>query len=140
MTTPEPNVPWPVRVIAVLFVLPFRLAWELLRLAGRVLVDYVLRPLGWLLDKLILVPLALLLRWLVVIPLRLLWEYLLGPALRFVWRYLIVIPLTWLGHQIARVVRWIWRIVVRLARATLPLWEAIGRAGLAPSRLTHGLG
>ncbi len=46
VTTPEPNVPWPVRVIAVLFVLPFRLAWELLRLAGRVLVDYVLRPLA----------------------------------------------------------------------------------------------
>jgi hypothetical protein len=39
---------WPLRVIAVLLVLPFRLAWEGLRLAGRLLHRTVLTSLAWL--------------------------------------------------------------------------------------------
>ncbi|MBT0769731.1 hypothetical protein KIH74_12405 [Kineosporia sp. J2-2] len=126
-TGSDPYVPWPVRVLAVVLVLPFRLAWELLALAGRVLVDFVLVPLARLFEMLIVRPLRFLWRYLVVLPLGWVWNRLLRPLLRFFWRYLLVIPLTWLADQISRVVRWFGRMIMAVLRATAPFWKLLGR-------------
>ncbi|MGA5300371.1 hypothetical protein ACPCHT_10605 [Nucisporomicrobium flavum] len=94
---PPAWIDWPVRVLAVIFVLPFRLLWELLGVIGRFLARWVGRPLAWLGHHLI------------VVPVSFLWHYLVAVPGRWLWRWLVVVPVNWLG-------RWLWQrrwIVVR---------------------------
>lgn len=119
-TAPEPPpwIQWPVRVVAVVVVLPFRVAWELLKVVGGFLERYVGRPLAWLWRRLVVVPLSRLAHWLVVVPLRWLarwvWTHraFLVRPLVFLVRYLVVVPVAW------------------FFTVTGPVWEALGR-GLA---------
>ncbi|GAA3595523.1 hypothetical protein GCM10022223_08350 [Kineosporia mesophila] len=138
--SPDPIVPRPVRVLAVIVVLPFRLAWELLRVVGRLFADYVLRPAAWLFDKVVLVPLLFLWRYVVVVPGRFLGRYLLVVPVLFLIRYLVVVPGRFLWHVIVVPVLsfawnylivppalWLRRILARLAEVLTPILVAIGR-------------
>jgi hypothetical protein len=119
-TAPEPPpwIHWPVRVLAVVVVLPIRVAWELLKVVGGFLERYVGRPLAWLWRRLVVVPLSRLAHRLVVVPLRWLarwvWAHraFLVRPLVFMVRYLVVVPVAW------------------FFTVTGPMWEALGR-GLA---------
>ncbi|GLY30090.1 hypothetical protein [Kineosporia sp. NBRC 101731] len=151
--SPDPTVPWPVRVLAIIVVLPFRLAWELLRVAGRLFADYVLRPAVWLFDKLVLVPVLFLWRYLVVVPACFIGRYLLVVPGLFLGRHLLVVPALFLIRYLVVVPgRFIWHVVVvpvlgfvrnyliapaahglqwmvtRLAELLTPVFVAIGRA------------
>jgi hypothetical protein len=103
---PPAWIRWPIRVLAVLFVLPFRLLWELLGLIGRFLARYVGRPLAWLWHYAVAVPAAFL------------WHYLVAVPAAFLWHWLVVIPATWVWRHALRPVlewlivvpaRWLWR-------------------------------
>ncbi|MFB6394727.1 hypothetical protein [Polymorphospora lycopeni] len=142
--TPDPEVPawirWPVRLLALVFVVPVRLGWAalvafgrfVLSPVGRFLYRYLLRPLGWFLDRVVWRPLC----WLFV---NLLWR-----PLGWLGRYLLVVPIRWLfrvfrpalravGRALLAVARWIgrglragWRVVrpgVVLVAAVL--WAAV---------------
>jgi hypothetical protein len=96
---------WPVRAVAVVVVLPFRLLWEAAKLVGRFLQRYVVTPLAWLWRRLVVIPvlrvahwiwagLTVLGRWIATalrivigVPLAWLWRAALRPALHAVWRY-----------------------------------------------------
>jgi hypothetical protein len=107
---PPAWVHWPIRVLAVIFVLPFRLLWELLRYAGRFLARYVGRPLAWLWHYAVAVPLAFLWRYLVAVPLAFVWRYLIAVPVAFLWHYLIAVPASWLWEQAIRpALAWLWR-------------------------------
>ncbi|MBG0567254.1 hypothetical protein [Actinoplanes aureus] len=87
---------WPVRAIAVVVVLPFRLLWEAAKLIGRFLNRYLLAPLAWLWQHLVVIPVLWLaqLIWTAVrivigVPLAWLWQQALQPALRALWRYVL---------------------------------------------------
>lgn len=104
----DPDIPdwirWPVRLLALIFVLPVRLGWAALVAVGRFGYRYLLRPIGWLLDRAIWRPL----RWL---------------FLNLLWR-----PLGWLGHYLLVVpVRWLFRVC-------RPGLRVVGRALVAVAR------
>ncbi|MFJ9715223.1 hypothetical protein ACIRPQ_04640 [Streptomyces sp. NPDC101213] len=94
----------PVRIVALVLVLPVRMAWDALVVAGRLLNDILLRPLGrallWLGRVLVVLPLAGLWRY-AVVP--------LGKALALLVRVLVLAPLVWchrhlltpVGHALA---------------------------------------
>ena len=103
------DVPLALRILAVIFVLPFRLAWELLAAIGRFLAAYVGRPLAWLAHYAVVVPLSFLARYLLVVPLTFLLRYLVVVPLTFLLRYLVVMPLTW------------------FFAVTAPMWRGLGR-------------
>ena len=106
---PPAWIHWPVRVLAVLFVLPFRLAWELLRATGRFLARYVGRPLAWLGHHLIVIPAAFLWRYLVAVPATFLWHYLVAVPGRWLWHHLVAVPGEWLWRWLVVVpARWLW--------------------------------
>ncbi|MEV4639686.1 hypothetical protein AB0J80_20245 [Actinoplanes sp. NPDC049548] len=129
-TAPEPPpwVQWPVRVFAVVVVLPLRLAWELLSAVGRFLERWVGRPLAWLWHRAVMIPLSFLWRRLVVVPLS------------FLWRWSVVVPFSLLGrwfwaHRrfLSRPFVWLLRYlvvvpVVWFFSVTAPVWQAVGRA------------
>lgn len=94
----------PVRIVALVLVLPVRMAWDALVVAGRFLNGVLLRPLGrallWLGRVLVVLPLAGLWRY-VVVP--------VGKALAWLAKVLVVAPLVWchrhlltpVGHALA---------------------------------------
>ena len=120
---PPAWVHWPIRVLAVIFVLPFRVLWELLRHAGRFLARYVGRPLVWLWHYAVAVPLAFLWRYLIAVPASWLWEQALRPALGWLWRHrrFLVRPFAMFVHYLVVVpVGWLWAV-------TAPMWRALAR-------------
>jgi len=152
-TRPEPLPPWlawPVRVVAVIVVVPFRLAWDLLVLVAGFLwrhvgqpvsafvYAYLLRPLGYAFYYAVWVPLDYLLvrllwppvAWLakhVLVPLcTALWRAtvwlfrLIGPALTLTMRLLYRYLLRPIGLAIA----WLWRwVVVPVAQVVAWAWN-----------------
>ncbi len=103
---PPAWIHWPIRVLAVVFVLPFRLLWEALGFAGR----FLIRSVGG--------PLARLFHHAVALPAAFLWHYLVTVPAAFLWRYAVVGPLTWLwihalkpaGTRLFAIpARWLWR-------------------------------
>ncbi|PRY22004.1 hypothetical protein [Pseudosporangium ferrugineum] len=122
-TEPPEWIRWPVRVLAIIFVLPFRLAWELLRVLGRFLARWVGRPVAWLWHRLVVVPVTFLWRWLVVVPLS------------WLVHRLVVVPLSWLWRQRGYLVRPVLFLLRRLIvipvtwffTVTAPLWRTLGR-------------
>lgn len=99
---------WPIRAIAVVVVLPFRLLWEATKVVGRFLARYVLAPLAWLLRYLVVIPVA----WLA----RQIWTG-LTIAGGWIWaalRILIGVPAVWLWRQALRpVLHALWRYALR---------------------------
>ncbi|MFI7338104.1 hypothetical protein ACIBUY_09205 [Streptomyces sp. NPDC050085] len=85
----------PVRILALVLVVPVRLAWDALAAGGRLLYEKVLVPLGRGLGVLL---------WAVFVwPLLMLWRYVLAPVgrtLRWLGRMLIVVPAVWLYEQV----------------------------------------
>ncbi|MFJ5232088.1 hypothetical protein ACIQBJ_19585 [Kitasatospora sp. NPDC088391] len=85
-----------VRPVVVAVVVPLRLLWELVVLAGR--------GVGWLLDKLLVVPGRFLWRWvlrpLVVVPLGWLWHWLVVVPLAWLWRWVLLPSLKALWHYV----------------------------------------
>ncbi|MEU8650146.1 hypothetical protein [Streptomyces sp. NPDC048737] len=80
----------PVRIVALVLVLPVRMAWDALVVAGRFLNGALLRPLGR--------ALLWLGRVLVVLPLAGLWRYVVvpaGKALAWLAKALVLTPLVW---------------------------------------------
>ncbi|MGW2448170.1 hypothetical protein [Streptomyces sp. NPDC001675] len=98
----------PVRIAVLVLVVPVRLAWDALTVAGRFLSRTVLRPLGravrWLGRALFVWPFVALWRW-VAVP--------AGKAVGWLGNVLVVVPARWLyryaltplGHGLARVAR-----------------------------------
>jgi hypothetical protein len=100
----EPLLPpaliyWTIRIFAVVFVLPFRVLWEALGFAGRILVRYVVRPLVWLWHYAVVVPAVFLWHYGVAVPAAFLWRYLIAVPVAFLWRYAVVVPTAWLWRQ-----------------------------------------
>ncbi|MDQ0990898.1 hypothetical protein QFZ74_002126 [Streptomyces sp. V3I7] len=98
----------PVRIVALVLVVPVRMLWDALVVAGRFLTDTVLRPVGRVL--------LWLGRAVFVWPWVALWRYVavpVGRALLWLGRVLVVVPLGWLhrslltplGHGIAWLAR-----------------------------------
>ncbi|MCF2531278.1 hypothetical protein [Yinghuangia soli] len=128
---------WLAQGIAVVFLVPFRLLWELLKLIGRVMVAVLvffftrmLRPLATAVHRWILVP-----AW------RLLRDFLWGWVLRYVLWGLVLTPvlaflLDWVLKPIQRAIeRWLWNKLLKpLCRLTLryvlrPVWAGLCWAG-----------
>ncbi|MEH0650291.1 hypothetical protein QA995_12860 [Streptomyces scabiei] len=120
----------PVRIVVLVLVVPVRMVWDLLVVAGRFLGDAVLRPLGraslWAARAVLVWPWVALWRY-AVVPLAqglgwLGYRLLVVPAV-WVYRY----ALTPVGHAIAWVYRW---TLVPFGRGVARLARAVG-AGLA---------
>ncbi|MFI7542034.1 hypothetical protein [Actinoplanes sp. NPDC049599] len=117
---PPAWIRWPVRILAVVFVLPFRLLWELLGYLGRFLARYVGRPLAWLWHYAVAVPAAFLWRYLVAVPAAFLWRYLVAVPAAFLWRYLVAVPAAFLWrHLVVVPVSRLWQRVLGPAFAWL---------------------
>ncbi|MFF5895986.1 hypothetical protein ACFY8O_08675 [Streptomyces argenteolus] len=147
----------PVRIVVLVLVLPARMAWDLLLVAGRAVRRVLLRPVGrgleWLYDRM-LAPAGRALTWLAVAllvwPWAGLWRYVVVPVVR----HGVVAPLVRLhtavliplGHGL----RWlctgllvpgmVWLVVFLLVRPAAGVWRYVlrplGRAGgLLLSRL-----
>ncbi|MET8200749.1 hypothetical protein [Micromonospora taraxaci] len=136
------------RGVALVFVLPVRLLWELIAAAGRLLYrhllsptgrflrDWLVAPLVWGLHRLLWRPLVWCAHNLIWLPLtwvarNLLWLPLvwLGRGVAWVARTLVWLPLVWLGRALAWVARTVvWSPLVWLARRGLrPPLVALGR-------------
>ena len=127
----------PVRIVVLVLVVPVRLVWDALTVAGGFLSRTVLRPLGralrWLGRALFVRPFVALWRW-VVVP--------AGKALGWLGNVLVVVPALWLyryvltpvGHVLARVARaigaaleWLYaRVLVPVGRGIAWLLEGAG--------------
>ncbi|MBO4208631.1 hypothetical protein [Micromonospora echinofusca] len=138
----SPLIAVPARAVALLVVVPVRLAWAavmavggavdryLLRPVGRFLHRYLLRPVGWFLHRVVWLPLAWLFRHLLWVPAVWLLRYLVWIPLTWVVRYLIWVPLDRLARLLAPLgpvlARWFdacWRV---LADAVGYAWRAAG--------------
>lgn len=117
------------RGVALVFVLPVRLIWELIAAAGRLLYRHLLSPAGRFLRDWLVAPLVWALH-------RLLWRPLVWCASNLIWlpltwaaRHLVWLPLVWLGQGVAWVARTlVWLPLVWLARRGLrPPLVALGR-------------
>ncbi|MCF2130820.1 hypothetical protein L1I79_31000 [Strepomyces sp. STD 3.1] len=136
----------PVRIVVLVLVVPVRMAWDVLVVAGRFLRDTVFRPAGralaWLGRLLFVWPLAgiwryavvplgrgvaLLGRVLLVVPAVWLYRRVLAPAgrglyaaLAWMGRYLVVVPAAWLWRYLVVVpAAWLWRYLVIVPAAWL---------------------
>ncbi len=109
-----------VRGIALVVVLPVRLAWELLAAIGRGLHRWVFAPTIRFVDRWLLRPLGWLLRHLIWVPL--LWA---ARAASWLWRTLVWLPLAWLGDGVA----WLWRTA---------LWPPLRWCGRRLARVRAG--
>lgn len=129
----------PVRVVTLLLVLPVRMAWDALVLAGRVVRDTVLRPVGR--------ALAVLLRalWsLCVWPFAALWRYgalPLGRAIGWIWENLVVVTLVlvhrWVLTPLGHALLWLHaRVLTPLGRAALWVLVPLARCLLTLCRWT----
>ncbi|MEU3450934.1 hypothetical protein AB0H29_27485 [Streptomyces thermolilacinus] len=118
----------PVRIVALVVVVPVRMAWDLLALCARTLHRTVLRPLGRVLFVLFVIPLtwlwravltplgrgvAWLVRYAVVVPAAWAWTYLVVVPAWWLWKYVVVTLFEW-GVRYLLVVpaRWLWRYVL----------------------------
>ncbi|MEU2183626.1 hypothetical protein [Streptomyces thermolilacinus] len=124
----------PVRIVALVVVVPVRMAWDLLALCARALHRTVLRPLGrvlfvipltWL-WRAVLTPLgrgvAWLVRYAVVVPAVWAWKHLVVVPAMWVWKYIVVAPLGWGSRYLLAVpALWLWRYVLAPA-GTLTAW------------------
>ncbi|MFD4789292.1 hypothetical protein ACFWN1_19995 [Streptomyces sp. NPDC058459] len=139
----------PVRIVVLVLVVPVRLAWDALVLAGRLLHATVLRPLGrallWTGRALFVWPLVALWRW-VLVP--------VGTALRRLAAVLVAAPLYWayrhlltpLGHALRWTARGVGAYLLApagrglawLARGLGALLAAAGRAVYAGAALLLG--
>jgi hypothetical protein len=140
----------PIRVLAVIVVLPVRLAWDALCALGRAVrtgLDRVYRHVLYPLLRLLAIATAWLIGILVLLPAALLWRYVLRPVLtalawtvRELVRWLLVVPavalwrhvLTPLGLGTAWTVRALWEHVLRpvgrwLRRCLVALGGGVGR-------------
>jgi hypothetical protein len=103
---------WPVRAVAVVVVLPFRLLGMALTAIGRFLHRYLIVPLAWLGHHLIVIPATWLWHWLIVVPATWLWLNVLLP------------PARWLGKALVTALGWLLAIPVMLIGVPLMwLWE-----------------
>ncbi|WP_250403278.1 hypothetical protein [Streptomyces cellostaticus] len=127
----------PVRIVVLVLVVPVRLAWDALTVAGRFLSRTVLRPLGralrWLGRALFVWPFVALWRW-VLVP--------AGKVLGWLGNVLVVVPGSWLyryvltplGHGLVRVarvtgaaLRWLYaRVLAPVGRGIARLLEGAG--------------
>ncbi|WP_425244779.1 hypothetical protein [Streptomyces sp. NEAU-NA10] len=124
----------PVRIVVLVLVVPVRMAWDALVVAGRFLNDTVLRPLGrallWLGKVLVVWPLIALWRY-VVVP--------TGRALAWLGNVLVVVPLTWchrhvltpVGHALAWLARGTGAVLLWLyARVLAPVGIGVRTAAV----------
>ncbi|WP_433795836.1 hypothetical protein [Actinoplanes sp. CA-252034] len=127
---------WPIRAIAVVVVLPFRLLGMALEAIGRFLYRYLIVPLGWFFQHVIVIPATWLWRHLIVIPATWAWHWLIVIPATWAWHWLIVVPATWLwvnvlrpplhwlGKALVTVLGWFLAIPVILVGVPLMwLWE-----------------
>ncbi len=131
----------PVRIVALVLVVPLRMVWDVLVVVGRFLGDTVFRPVGralvWVgravfvwpfvaLWRWVLVPLGAALRWLgtvlVVVPAGWLYRWVLTPlghALAWLGHRLLVVPSVWLYRwvltPVGRALAWCGRGLLALA-------------------------
>jgi hypothetical protein len=109
-------IAWPIRVLAVIFVVPFRLAWDALAYVGRFIGKYVLKPFA----EYVLFPVLYYVIW---VPLRFLAVYVL-------WR-----PLAWVAvHVLFPVFQALWDGLVWFVKALGPFWRLLGRVLLEMAR------
>ncbi|GAA2352392.1 hypothetical protein [Dactylosporangium salmoneum] len=121
-------VAWPIRVLAVIFVVPFKLAWELLVLVSRFLWRYVGLPL-W---RYVLRPVLYYGLW---VPIRFVLYYLLWVPIRFLAVHVFWRPLAWFATRVlAPVFGALWDGLVWFVRALGPFWRLLGRVLLEVSR------
>ncbi|MFG2040755.1 hypothetical protein [Dactylosporangium sp. NPDC048998] len=100
---------WPVRVLAVIFVVPFKLAWDLFAVVMRCIGRYVLAPV-W---RYVLYPVLYYGLW---VPIR--WI-----TVNILWR-----PLVWVAeHILAPLFTALWNGLVWFVRALGPFWRLLGR-------------
>ncbi|MET7637883.1 hypothetical protein [Streptomyces sp. NPDC005438] len=98
----------PVRVVVLLLVVPVRLLWDALRVAGHALDRALWRPvrraLGWAWSTLLVLPLVA-----------------LGRGLVWLWRWVVVVPVGWV----------VWGVCVPLGRGVFGVLCGVGR-GVVP--------
>ncbi|MET7402815.1 hypothetical protein ABZS66_55980 [Dactylosporangium sp. NPDC005572] len=110
---------WPIRAVAVVVVVPFKLAWDLLVLVGGWIWRYIGKPVGWFLHYCILRPVAYAFYYVVWVPLHWL-------VVNVLWR-----PLAWLGrHVLLPLLTALWHGLVALK----PVWVFLGRVLLEAAR------
>jgi hypothetical protein len=98
-------ITWPLRALAVVVIVPFRLLWEGGRLAARYVLEPILRAFGWLFEHLLARPVSWLGRWVWRLVLRP-----LGRALVVVWRW--IAPAVWAGLRLlGRAIAVVWRAI-----------------------------
>ncbi|MFC4072554.1 hypothetical protein [Actinoplanes subglobosus] len=103
---------WPIRAIAVVVVLPFRLLGMAFEAIGRFLHRCLIVPLAWLWHHAVVIPATWLGHWLIVVPFTWLWRTVLLP------------PARWLGKALVTVLGWVLAIPVMLVGVPLMwLWE-----------------
>ncbi|MEG8275457.1 hypothetical protein [Streptomyces sp. AHA2] len=119
----------PVRIVVLVAVVPVRMLWDALAVAGRFLDDVLLRPLGRALLRLA--------RTVFVWPFVGLWRYVavpVGKALARLGHVLLVVPAVWLhrhllaplGHAAARAARGVWTALGRVyTRLLTPAGHAL---------------
>ncbi|MEU3981260.1 hypothetical protein AB0F77_14245 [Streptomyces sp. NPDC026672] len=134
----------PVRIVALVLVVPVRLVWDALVVTGRFLAAAALRPLGRALPRLG--------RALPARPARAVWRYVLvpaGTALALLGHVLLVVPLRWSyrhaptppGHALARLARGTGAALAWLARRVRAALAWLGRrVGAGLVRLAQGIG
>ncbi|GLY07694.1 hypothetical protein [Actinoplanes sp. NBRC 101535] len=138
---------WPIKAIATLVVLPFRLLGLLFQGLEHIWDRWLRPPLAWLTYYLIVVPVSRLWRYLVAIPAAWLWRWVLGPVVHVVARaltamaeviitYLLEPLWRWFLGPITRAIvwflklgwdgtTWLWEtLVVPVGRAIAWLWNA----------------
>ncbi|MDG4828353.1 hypothetical protein O7627_03415 [Solwaraspora sp. WMMD1047] len=139
---PEPVVPgwvrWPVRVVALVFVVPVQLGWTALAAFGRYVLApigrflhrYLLRPVGWFIDRCLLRPV----RWFLD---RVVWQPVRWLFIHLLWR-----PLGWLGHHLLVVpVGWLFRVCRPVLRAVgVGLLVALGWAATGLLAVAYWIG
>jgi Flp pilus assembly pilin Flp len=120
----DPDVPapawitWPVRILAVLVVVPVRLLWETLGAVGSFLARSVFGPCGRFLRTVVWQPLTRLLRTVIVRPIA------------WLCHYLVVAPATWLWSLRHRIGRFLHRYVARPLAVLVRLIAVPARAVL----------
>ncbi|MGI5236557.1 hypothetical protein [Dactylosporangium sp. CA-139066] len=117
-------IAWPIRILAVIFVVPFQLAWEALSFITRLIGRYVLMPIA----RYVLKPIA----EYVLYPVL---YYVLWVPLRFIFGTLLWRPLAWLGkHVLAPMFVAFWHGLVWFVKALGPFWRLLGRVLLEAAR------
>ncbi|MFI5911108.1 hypothetical protein [Dactylosporangium sp. NPDC051541] len=112
-----PWLAWPIRVLAVIFVVPFRLAWDALVWLTRALWKYVGSPL----TEYVLAPFFYYVIW---VPLRWIAIYILWRPLAWITVHILWRPLVWFAKHVLAP---LWDGFVWLLKATAPFWHLLAR-------------